>query len=106
MEVAVLAEQIRNMDQRCGERMCQLEKNITLMLEAQNELLTQRMDTMEKSLELAHQRITEQKKVIDPILAWKNKQIGAAMAVSAVFGLIAGWVASAISSFVSRLKWS
>ena len=102
MDVAVLAEQIRNMDQRCGERMY----HITLVLEAQNKLLTQRVDSMEKSLGHAHERITEQKKVIDPILAWKNKQIGAAMAVAAVVGLIAGWVASIISSLVSRLKWS
>jgi len=71
MEMDVLATKLDDMNTRCGERMDQLEKNLTLAIESQNRLFTERMNH------------------ILCLKAWKNRQIGALILLSIIVTLIA-----------------
>jgi hypothetical protein len=84
MEMDVLATKLDDMNTRCGERMDQLEKNLTQAIESQNKLLTERMNHIEQAASKAHSRIDEQKRSILCLKAWKNRQIGALIILSIV----------------------
>jgi hypothetical protein len=84
MEMDVLATKLDDMNSRCGERMDQLEKNLTLAIESQNKLFTERMNHIEQTASKAHSRIDEQKRSILCLKAWKNRQIGALIILSIV----------------------
>ena len=84
MEMDVLATKLDDMNSRCGERMDQLEKNLTQAIESQNRLLTERMNHIEQTASKAHSRIDEQKRSIMCLKAWKNRQIGALIILSIV----------------------
>jgi len=84
MEMDVLATKLDDMNTRCGERMDQLEKNLTQAIESQNKLLTERMNHIEQVASKAHSRIDEQKRSILCLKAWKNRQIGALIILSIV----------------------
>ena len=84
MEMDVLATKLDDMNSRCGERMDQLEKNLTQAIESQNRLLTERMNHIEQTASKAHSRIDEQKRSILCLKAWKNRQIGALIILSIV----------------------
>jgi hypothetical protein len=84
MEMDVLATKLDDMNSRCGERMDQLEKNLTQAIESQNKLLTERMNHIEQTASKAHSRIDEQKRSILCLKAWKNRQIGALIILSIV----------------------
>jgi hypothetical protein len=84
MEMDVLATKLDDMNSRCGERMDQLEKNLTQAIESQNKLLTERMNHIEQTACKAHSRIDEQKRSILCLKAWKNRQIGALIILSIV----------------------
>jgi len=84
MEMDVLATKLDDMNSRCGERMDQLEKNLTQAIESQNKLLTERMNHIEQTASKAHSRIDEQKRSIMCLKAWKNRQIGALIILSIV----------------------
>jgi hypothetical protein len=81
MEMDVLATKLDDMNSRCGERMDQLEKNLTQAIESQNRLLTERMNHIEQTACKAHSRIDEQKRSILCLKAWK---IGALIILSIV----------------------
>ena len=89
MEMDVLATKLDDMNTRCGERMDQLEKNLTQAIESQNKLLTERMNHIEQTAGKAHSRIDEQKKSILCLKAWKNRQIGALIILSIIITYIA-----------------
>jgi len=88
MEMDVLATKLDDMNSRCGERMDQLEKNLTQAIESQNKLLTERMNHIEQTASKAHSRIDEQKRSILCLKAWKNRQIGALIILSIVITYI------------------
>ena len=82
MEMDVLATKLDDMNTRCGERMDQLEKNLTQAIESQNKLLTERMNHIEQVACKAHSRLDGQKRSILCLKAWKNRQIGALIILS------------------------
>ena len=84
MELDVLASKLDDMNTRCGERMNQLEKNLTLAIESQNRLFTERMNHIEEEANKAHSRLDEQKKSVLCLKAWKNRQIGALIILSII----------------------
>jgi hypothetical protein len=84
MEMDVLSTKLDDMNSRCGERMDQLEKNLTQAIESQNKLLTERMNHIEQTASKAHSRIDEQKRSILCLKAWKNRQMGALIILSIV----------------------
>jgi hypothetical protein len=84
MELDVLATKLDNMDTRCGERMNQLEKNLTQAIESQNKLFTERMNHIEDAANKAHSRLDEQKKSVLCLKAWKNRQTGALIILSII----------------------
>ncbi len=84
MELDVLASKLDDMNTRCTERMDQLEKNLTLAIESQNKLLTERMNHIEQAADKAHSRLDEQKISILCLNAWKNRQIGALIILSII----------------------
>ncbi|MBU4223004.1 MAG: hypothetical protein KKD46_03380 [Euryarchaeota archaeon] len=92
MEIDVLASKIDDMNKRCGERMDQLEKNLTLAIESQNRLFTERMHHIEQTASKAHSRLDEQKRSILCLKAWKNRQIGALIILSIIVTYIADHV--------------
>lgn len=92
MEMNVLASKLDDMNTRCGERMNQLEKNLTLAIESQNKLFTERMKHIEQAASKAHSRLDEQKKSILCLKAWKNRQIGALIILSIIVTYIADHV--------------
>ncbi len=92
MELNVLASKIDDMNTRCGERMDQLEKNLTLAIESQNKLFTERMNHIEQAASKAHSRLDEQKRSILCLKAWKNRQIGALIILSIIVTYIADHV--------------
>lgn len=89
MEMNVLATKLDDMNTRCGERMDQLEKNLTQAIESQNKLFTERMNHIEQTGSKAHSRIDEQKRSILCLKAWKNRQIGALIILSIIITFIA-----------------
>jgi len=89
MEMDVLSTKLDDMNSRCGERMDQLEKNLTLAIESQNKLFTERMNHIEQTTIKAHSRIDAQKKSILCLKAWKNRQIGAVIIMSIIITFIA-----------------
>jgi hypothetical protein len=95
MEMDVLATKLDDMNSRCGERMDQLEKNLTQAIESQNKLLTERMNHIEQATSKAHSRIDEQKRSILCLKAWKNRQIGALIILSIV-----------VTYILEHLKWT
>lgn len=95
MEMDVLATKLDDMNSRCGERMDQLEKNLTQAIESQNKLLTERMNHIEQTASKAHSRIDEQKRSILCLKAWKNRQIGALIILSIV-----------VTYILEHLKWT
>ncbi len=84
MELDVLAQKLDDMNTRCTERMDQLEKNLTLAIESQNKLFTERMNHIEQAADKAHSRLDEQKRSILCLKAWKNRQIGALIILSII----------------------
>ena len=92
MELDVLATKLDDMNKRCGERMDQLEKNLTLAIESQNRLFTERMKHIEQTASKAHSRLDEQKRSILCLKAWKNRQIGALIILSIIVTYIADHV--------------
>ena len=73
---------VEDMKMRYEERMDQLEKKLTLAIESQNKLLTERMNHVEQIASKAHSRIDEQKRSILCLKAWENRQIGALIILS------------------------
>lgn len=92
MEIDVLATKLDDMNKRCTERMDQLEKNLTLAIESQNRLFTERMKHIEQTASKAHSRLDEQKRSILCLKAWKNRQIGALIILSIIVTYIADHV--------------
>ncbi len=87
MELDVLSTKLDDMKAACGERMGQLEKNLTLSIAAQNTLLANRIAVLEETSKA-------QGKAIDRLKEWKNIQIGALI----ILGII-------VEQIIARIPW-
>ncbi len=86
----VFAARLDDMHKRCDERVHQLEKNLTIIIESRNRLLIEKMNNINLATNKAHTRLDNQKTSILCLEAWKNRQIGALVILSIIITYIAG----------------
>jgi len=83
-------EKLDDMHKRCDERIHQLEKNLTIIIESKNRLIIEKMNNINLTTNKAHTRLDNQKTSILCLEAWKNRQIGALVILSIIITYIAG----------------
>ena len=82
MELDVISSKLDLMKETCSERMKHLETSLVLSIESRNNLLMNRVSTLENTL-------VEHGKTIDKLKEWRFLQIGALIIIAIILEQIA-----------------